>query len=158
MDSAPSYLATIFLFSPGVFNQRFEALFPHAGALGCAVCFAPPPFLPLYLCANVEPRGLLAAALPARFHNLPRCGVRQPSPCCESCPPLLPVSAPPTGLDECFFFISLVVGLPCGLIFCQFWLAFVFKLLLSFFWLCEEAVCLPTPPSWPEAIDHISKF
>ena len=23
-----------------VFNQRFEALFPHAGALGCAVCFA----------------------------------------------------------------------------------------------------------------------
>ena len=25
----------------GVFNQRFEALFPHAGALGCAVCFAP---------------------------------------------------------------------------------------------------------------------
>ena len=25
----------------GVFNQRFEALFPHTGALGCAVCFAP---------------------------------------------------------------------------------------------------------------------
>ena len=25
----------------GVFNQRFEALFPHAGALGCTVCFAP---------------------------------------------------------------------------------------------------------------------
>ena len=25
----------------GVFNQRFEALFPHAGALGCAVCFDP---------------------------------------------------------------------------------------------------------------------
>ena len=25
----------------GVFNQRFEALFPCAGALGCAVCFAP---------------------------------------------------------------------------------------------------------------------
>ena len=25
----------------GVFNQRFEALFPHAGALGCEVCFAP---------------------------------------------------------------------------------------------------------------------
>ena len=23
----------------GVFNQRFEALFPRAGALGCAVCF-----------------------------------------------------------------------------------------------------------------------
>ena len=25
----------------GIFNQRFEALFPHAGALGCAVYFAP---------------------------------------------------------------------------------------------------------------------
>ena len=25
----------------GVFNQRFEALFPGAGALGCAVCFDP---------------------------------------------------------------------------------------------------------------------
>ena len=25
----------------GVFNQRFEALFPCTGALGCAVCFAP---------------------------------------------------------------------------------------------------------------------
>ena len=54
----------------------------------------------------------------------------------------LPISAPPTGLDECFFCISLVVGLPCGSIFCQFWLVFVFKLLLSFFWLCEEAHCV----------------
>ena len=51
----------------GVFNQRFEALFPRAGALGCAVCFAPPRFLPVYLCANVGPRGLLAAAWPAPF-------------------------------------------------------------------------------------------
>ena len=25
----------------GVFNQRFEALFPRTGALGCVVCFAP---------------------------------------------------------------------------------------------------------------------
>ena len=54
----------------------------------------------------------------------------------------LPISAPPTGLDECFLFISLVVGLPHSLIFCQFWLFFVFKLLLSFFWLCEEAQCV----------------
>ena len=53
----------------------------------------------------------------------------------------LPVSAPPTSLDECFFFISLVVRLPYSLIFCQFWLFFVFKL-LSFFWLCEEAQCV----------------
>ena len=38
-----------------------------------------------------------------------------------------------------FFFISLVVRLPYSSIFCQFSLFFVFKLLLSFFWLCEEA-------------------
>ena len=74
--------------------------------------------------------------MPHSFHNLlplwfwPHCH--------ESCPPQLPVCAPPTSLDERFFFISLVVGLLCSSIFCQFWLFFVFKLLLSFFWLCEE--------------------
>ena len=47
----------------GVFNQRVEALFPRAGALGCEVCFAPPPFLPVYLCANVGPQGLAATTL-----------------------------------------------------------------------------------------------
>ena len=54
----------------------------------------------------------------------------------------LPVSTPPAGLGEWFFFISLVVRLPYSLIFCQFWLFFVFKLLLSFFWLYEEAQCV----------------
>ena len=54
----------------------------------------------------------------------------------------LPVSTPPPSLDECFFFISFVVGLPYSSIFCQFWLFFVFKLLLSLFWLCEEAQCV----------------
>ena len=34
----------------GVFNQRFEASFPHAGALGCAVCFAPRPLSGLSVC------------------------------------------------------------------------------------------------------------
>ena len=51
----------------GVFNQRFEALFPGAGALGCRVCFTPRPFVLVYLCANVGPQGLLAVALPALF-------------------------------------------------------------------------------------------
>ena len=51
-------------------------------------------------------------------------------------------ATPPTFLDECFFFISFVVGLPCSSVFCQFWLFFVFKLLLSFFWLWEEAQCV----------------
>ena len=134
----------------GVFNQRIEALFPRAGALGCVVCFPPLPFLPVYLCANVGPQGLpattswglLAAAWPAPFHNPPPHWVCQRPLRHKSSPPHLPISAPPTGLDECFFFISLGVGLPYSLIFCQFWLFFVFKLLLSFFWLCKEAQCL----------------
>ena len=114
------------------------------------VSFIPLPFFPVYLCANVGLQGLpattlwglLAVAWPAPFHNLPPRWVHQPPPCCESSPPSLPVSAPPTGLGEYFFFISLVVGLPYSSIFCQFWLFFVFKLLLSFFWLCEEAQCV----------------
>ena len=93
----------------GIFNQRFEALFPGAGALGWVVCLAPPPFLPVYLCANVGPQGLpvttlwglLAAAWPTPFHNPPPLWVRQPGPSRKSSPPQLPISAPPTGLDEC---------------------------------------------------------
>ena len=46
-----------------VFTQRFEALFPCAGTLGCEVCFAPLPFLWVYLCANVGPQGLLSTTL-----------------------------------------------------------------------------------------------
>ena len=125
----------------GVFNQRFEALFPRAGAVGFAVCFAPLPSLPVYLCGNVGPRVLLAVALPALF--VPQSASLWVRPRGhESPPPWLPNSAPPTGLDEGFFFISLVVGLPHSSIFCQFWLLFVFKLLLSFFWLCEDTQCV----------------
>ena len=80
----------------GVFNQRFEALFPRAGALGYVVCFAPcrssrficvrvwgrgvlptalpapfsaalSPALLVYLCANVGSQGLLVVRLPAPF-------------------------------------------------------------------------------------------
>ena len=120
----------------GVFNQRFEALFPRAGALGCWVCFAPQLLLPVYLCMNVRPPPLLAAALLALFYNPPPHWVHQPPSCRKSSLPRLLVSAHPTGLDEFFFFISLVFGLPYSSIFCQFWLVFVFKL-LSFFWRCS---------------------
>ena len=76
----------------GVFNQRFEALFPRAGALGYVVHFSsqfiharmwgcgvvpstlPAPFsvtlspaLSVYLCANVGPQGLLVVGLTAPF-------------------------------------------------------------------------------------------
>ena len=55
---------------------------------------------------------------------------------------LLPVSVPPAGLDECFFFNSLVVGLLYSLVFCQFWLFFVFKFVVVLLLLCEEAQCV----------------
>ena len=111
------------------------------------VCFASPLFLPVYLCVNVGPQGLPAttlwglpaAACPALFHSPPP---RWVPPRHKSSPPQLPVSTPPTGLDEIFFFISLVIRLPYSSIFCQFWLFFVFKLLLSFFWLCKKALCV----------------
>ena len=79
----------------GVFSQRFEALFPHARALGCMVCFAPRRlsglsmsecgaagcYLPLclprspplqvrpsrFICTNVGLQGLLVLGLPAPF-------------------------------------------------------------------------------------------
>ena len=54
----------------GVFNQRFEALFPHAGALGYMVCFTPPLFLLVYLCVNVGPRGATrCTACPVLCHS-----------------------------------------------------------------------------------------
>ena len=59
-------------------------------------------------------------------------------PCCASSPPWLPVSTPPTSLNECFFFNSLVVWHPYRSVFWQFWLFLFLNLLLSF-WLCEEA-------------------
>ena len=83
----------------GVFNQWFEALLTLAGARGYAVWFAPPPFLLVYLRANVGLQGLpattlwglLAAAWPVPFHNPPPHCVHQPPPCRQSSPPLLPV-------------------------------------------------------------------
>ena len=82
------------------------------------------------------------------LHQLPPCLVHQPPPVHPGPPAAtllrvlstrLPISAPPISLDEYFFFNSLVTRLPYSLIFCRFWLFFVFKLLLSLFWLCEEA-------------------
>ena len=58
--------------------------------------------------------------------QLPLRPVHEP-PCLKLSPPWLPVSSPPTILDECFCFNSLVVGLPYSSIFWQFWLFFVFK-------------------------------
>ena len=70
--------------------------------------------------------------LPRLSHNLP---VSVPPQQQESSPPRLPVSAPPTGLDEGLFFISLVLDfLAVGFSVC--------------FGLRGGTLCLPTPPCW----------
>ena len=79
-----------------------------------------PPVVPpdFYLHTNVGPPSLSAAT--SHLSSLPQ----------------LPLSAPPTGMDECFFLNSSVVGLPYSSIFWQFWVFLYW--LLSFFWLCKE--------------------
>ena len=146
----------------GVSNQRFEALFPRAGALGYAVYFAPPQFLPVYLCANVGlrgatrcsawpvsatlslallvylcvnvgPQGLLVVRLPAPF--VPHSASLSPATAMRVLSAPVPVSAPPTSLDVCLFLSP----------WCRTSLPLDF---LSVLVVREGAVCLPTPPSW----------
>ena len=50
-------------FNPHRIFQSLDVLFPCTGTLGCGVCLTPQLFLPVYLHVNVEPPGLLAAAL-----------------------------------------------------------------------------------------------
>ena len=117
----------------GVFSQWFEALFPsphwNSGLLHLSP--GPPAAASLASCSFAHSAPQSATSLGPPAATLLQVLSAQ-----------LPISAPPTSLDDCFFFISLVVGLPYSLIFCQFWLFFVFKLLLSFFWLCKEAQCI----------------
>ena len=146
----------------GVFNQRFEALFPRAGALGYAVCFAPhrwsqficaqvwghgvlPAALParfsaplspavlVYLCANVGQQGLLVVRLPSLF--VPHYTSLGPPQPCESSPPRCP--SPPllrVWMNVYFLFPWCWTSLP-----------FDFPSVLV---VQGGAVCLPTPPSW----------
>ena len=124
------------------------------------------PTIPPYLCANMGPWGLpattlwdlLAAAWPALLHSLPPPqSATSLGPPAAALPQILSTQAaylsPPTGLDECFFFNSLVVGLPYNLIFCQFWLFFIFKFVVFFLLVVRGGtVCLPIPSSWPEVL------
>ena len=65
------------------------------------------PALSVYLCANVGPQGLLVVRLPAPF--VPHSAILGPAMATRVLSAPVPVSAPPTGLDECLFFISLVL-------------------------------------------------
>ena len=64
------------------------------------------PALSVYLCTNVGPQGLLVVGLPAPF--VPHSTSLSPTMAMRVLSTPVPVSAPPTGLDECLFFISLV--------------------------------------------------
>ena len=79
------------------------------------------------------------AGLPAATSFAP---VLQPPPCHESFPPWLPFFIPPTSLDECFSltpwlwdFHTVRFSVSSGCI-------LFLNLLLSLFWLCEEAQCV----------------
>ena len=100
---------------PQVFNQWFEALFPHAGTLSCTVCRRVSQLLPcgqLHLCPP---------------HSTVRYLAESASHCLGVCP-----LRPSYRSGWLFLLYLLVVGLPYSLIFFQ-WLFFVFKLLFSFF-------------------------
>ena len=114
----------------GFYSQSYEVLFsqcwnPGLHGLGLLI---PQLFLPIFIFTQT-------------WGNL----VHQPLPYHMSSLPWIPISTPPTNLDECFFFNSLVVRLPYSLIFWHFWVLFIyFNWLLSFFWLYEEVkhICL----------------
>ena len=72
-------------------------------------------------------------------------------------PPCRVLFTPSTSLDECFFFNSLVVGLPYSSISQQFWLFFVFKFVVVLLLVVrDEIVYLPMPLPWPEVFLQIS--
>ena len=60
----------------------------------------------VYLCANVGSQGLPVVRLPAPF--VPHSASLGHATATRVLSAPVPVSAPPTGLDECLFFISLV--------------------------------------------------
>ena len=65
------------------------------------------PALLVYLCANVGPQGLLVVRLAAPF--IPHSTSLGPATATRVLSALVPVSAPPTGLDDCLFFYFLGV-------------------------------------------------
>ena len=99
--------------------------------------------------------GLLhSPAIPPSL-SMQECGATGSASCPTACPVPLPaaallwvLSAPAAQLRSSYWsgwmFLLYLLGCQTSIssIFCQFWLFFVFKLLLSFFWLCEGAQCV----------------
>ena len=132
MDSPVRLGVTPVTTTPAEFYcQRFWGFTcPHwiCGLCGLSHCPAVPPSLSALKCGN--------AWSTSQHLTHP---VHQPPPCRVFFPSQLPLSTPPTRLDEWFLFNSLVVGLPSTLIFWKFWLFLFSNWLLSFFSLSEDA-------------------
>ena len=122
----------------GVFNQRFEALFPCAGALGCEVSFAP---------HCLSGFSVLKSGAAGCASGRPACSVgptlRQSGSAIATRVLSIPAAhlRPSYRSGWMFIFHFPSVRLPCRSIFSQ-------------FWLCEEAQCvylrrhLGSPPSF----------
>ena len=120
---------------PHVFSVRgSEASFPWAGLWGLSCSPVVPPSLSMHECGAAGAAGCCTAyPVHSTIHHLSGSGHVTASPLHPGCPsPLL--------LPVWMNFSSLSPWLSDfrGSIFCQFCLFFVFKLLLSFFWLCKE--------------------
>ena len=116
----------------------------------------------LYWCWSPGPHGLawgwdrLLPRCPSQFYpshvnvGPPIALAALPPPHCIFSAPV-PISTPPTCLYEYGSFKSLVVGLPYSLIFWQFWVIFVLRLVVILLMVVQGGeACLPMPPSWPE--------
>ena len=150
----------------GAFNQRFEALFPQAGALGCVVCFAPP----VYLCSNVGPRGATRrSACPILHHSesgplglsVQECGTAGSASGQTACPvgPTLRQSGSRHGNVSplrpiCSSLPLLSVWMNVYFSFPWCWTSLSFNF-LSVLVVRGGTVCLPTPPSW---FSHTQSF
>ena len=101
------------------------------------------PALSVYRCMNVGLQGLLVVRLPAPL--VPHSASLGPATAMRVLSTPVPVSTPPTGLDECLFFISLV------------WTSLPFDF-LSVLVVRGGAVCLPMPPSWFSILIYFLNF
>ena len=146
----------------GIFNQRFEALFPRAGALGCTVCFTPhcsSGFISVRMWGcRVLPATLLtlfsATLSPALSVYLRECGATGSASgrtACPFCPTLHQSRSRHSNVSPlhpgCPSPPLLSVWMNVYFLFpwCRTSLPFDF---LSVLVVRGGAVCLPTPPSW----------
>ena len=117
---------------PQVFSVRdFGILFLRTGLYSLSCSPIVPPSLPICKCGTARSAshclahpGPPAAAL-SRVLSI-----------------LLPTSAPPTSLDECFFFNSWLLGFYTVRFFVSSGCFLFLNLVVFFFWLCEEAQCV----------------